>query len=52
MDKYLHTGTILIDLEKKFDTLDHDVLLKKVDCIEFEKTTINCLSPTFLIGTF
>ena len=29
MDKGQHTGMILTDLQKAFDTLDHDVLLKK-----------------------
>ena len=29
IDKRQHTGMILIDLQKAFDSLDHDVLLKK-----------------------
>ena len=32
MDKALHTGMTLIDFQKAFDTLDHDVLLDKMDC--------------------
>ena len=31
MEKGKHTGLILADLQKAFDTLDHDVLLKKMD---------------------
>ena len=40
MDKEQHTGMILIDLQKAFDTLDHDVLLKKMECVGFKKPVI------------
>ena len=40
MDKGLHTGMILIDLQKTFDTLDHDVLLEKIECMGFKKPVI------------
>ena len=40
MDTGQHTGMILIDLEKAFDTLDHDVLLKKMECVGFKKPVI------------
>ena len=40
MDKGKHTGMILIDLQKAFDTLDHDVLLKKMECLGFKKPVI------------
>ena len=29
MDKQMHTGMILVDLQKAFDILDHEVLLEK-----------------------
>ena len=38
MDKGQPTGMILIDLQKAFDTLDHNVLLKKLICVGFKKT--------------
>ena len=40
MDKRQHAGMILIDLQKAFDTLDHDVLLKKMECLRFKKPVI------------
>ena len=38
MDKRFHTGMILVDLQKAFDTLDHTVLLQKIDCIGFNES--------------
>ena len=40
MDKEKHTGMILIDLQKAFDTLKPDVLLKKMECVGFKKPAI------------
>ena len=40
-DKGLMTGMILIDLQKAFDTIDHDVLLQKLYAIGFSKHTVN-----------
>ena len=35
------TGMILIDLQKAFDTIDHDMLLQKLYAIGFSKHTVN-----------
>ena len=35
MDKQMHTGMILVDLQKAFDTLDHGVLLEKIKDFAF-----------------
>ena len=35
-----HTGIILIDIQKVFDTLDHKILLQKIKCIGFLDKTI------------
>ena len=35
------TGMILTDLQKAFDTIDHDVLLQKLYAIGFSKCTAN-----------
>ena len=38
-DKGLLTGMILIDHQKAFDTLDHDILLQNLKVIKFSKGT-------------
>ena len=35
------TGMILIELQKAFDTIDHDVLLQKLYAIGFSKHAVN-----------
>ena len=40
MDKEFHTEMILVDLQKAFDTLDHTVLLQKMEYIGFKKSFI------------
>ena len=39
-DSGLMTGMVLIDLQKAFDTIDHDILLKKMKLIGFSDTCI------------
>ena len=34
-------GMILIDLQKPFDTIDHDMLLQKLYAIGFSRCTVN-----------
>ena len=40
-DKVLMTGMILIDLQKAFDSIDHDVILQKLYVTGFSKHTVN-----------
>ena len=39
-EKSLFTGMILIDLQKVFDTIDHQILLKKMKYLGFSKNTV------------
>ena len=39
-DKQMHTCTILLDLQKAFETLDHEVLLKKMKYFGFRTPVI------------
>ena len=40
LDDYLVTGMILIDLQKAFDTINHDILLKKLCIVGFSDHTV------------
>ena len=42
-EKGLFTGMVLIDLQKAFDTIDHQILLKKMKYLGFSKNTITWL---------
>ena len=47
-EKGLMTGMILIDLQKAFDTIDHEILIKKCTILVFLIKVLNGFSHTFL----
>ena len=40
LDEGLLTGLILIEVQKAFDTIDHEILLQKLKAIKFSESTI------------
>ena len=46
------TGMILIDLQKAFDTINHNILLEKLSLAGFSCQSITCLNRTSLIEDF
>ena len=46
-DKGLLTGMILIDLQKAFNTIDHEILLQKLKAIKFSESTIKWFKSYF-----
>ena len=51
-DQGLMTGMILIDLQKVFDTMDHDILLQKLYAIGLSKHSVNCFRSYLKNRTF
>ena len=51
-DKGCHTGMILIDLQKAFDTLDHELLLGKLSLMNFSCETISWFKSYLSNRTF
>ena len=48
-DNGMHTCMILIDLQKAFDTINHEIMLDKLLPIGFSKNTINWYE-SYLVG--
>ena len=40
MDEQMHTGMILVDLQKAFDSLEHGVILEKIKYFGFRASVI------------
>ena len=51
-DQGLITGVIFIDLQKAFDTIDHDILLQKLGAIGFSKSSVNWFRSFLTNRTF
>ena len=52
MDRGFLTGMILIDLQKAFDTIAHEIFSMKLECMDFDKSTILCYKSYLKNRTF
>ena len=52
LDEGLLTGMISIDLQKAFDTIDHEILLSKMPLLGFSNNTIECFRSYLSNRTF
>ena len=50
LEKDLLTGMILIDSQKAFDTIDHQILLKEMKYLGFPKNTVTCFKAISVNG--
>ena len=51
-DAGLYTGMILIDLQKAFDTIDHEILLHKMSFFGFSDRVVNWFKCYLSYRTF
>ena len=51
-DSGFHTGMILIDLQKAFDTINHEILLKKLQFLNFSECSIKWFGSYLAKRTF
>ena len=51
LDKGEKVGVILMDLSKAFDTINHSLLLAKLDAYGFSRTSLNLCKTTYATGS-
>ena len=51
-EKGLLSGMVLIDLQKAFDTIDHGILLDKMNCLGFSNSTVAWFNSYLTHGPF
>ena len=48
LDKGMHTGILLTDLRKAFDSLSHDILVAKLNSYGFSKLSLKMIMTTLM----
>ena len=49
MDLGRLVGVVFINLKKAMDTVDHEILCRKLDLYGVHQSELSCLNPTYLI---